>query len=221
MNTYQVNWSADLYEAENTFYLRAPNSRMGKFLAHYELYKRVVGVPGAVVELGVYKGASLMRFLAFRSLLENETARPVYGFDAFGRFPVAEEESDNGRAFIERFEGTGGLGIAREGLEDAIARKNMRNIKLVEGNVFDTLPKFLEDYPEFRIALLHLDMDVYEPTRLALDLFGPRMVKGGLVLFDDYGLVGGATRAADEFGQKHGLLLQKLPLYTVPAFFVV
>lgn len=220
MKPYQVNWSADLYEAENTYYLRSPNGRMGKLLAHYDLYKRILGIPGAVAEFGVYKGASLMRFLAFRDLLENETSRPVYGFDAFGRFPVAEKETDDGRAFIDRFEGAGGLGIPREGLEEAISRKNMRNVKLVEGDIFDTLPKFLEERPEFRIALLHLDMDVYEPARFALDLLWPRMVKGGLIVFDDYGLVGGATQVADDFAESHGLALHKLPLYTDPAFFV-
>lgn len=218
---YQIDWAADLYEAENTFYLRTGNGRLGKFLAHYELYKRIIGMPGAVAEFGVYKGASLMRFLAFRDLLENETSRPVVGFDAFGRFPVAEAETTDGRSFIERFENAGGLGITRAGLEEAIAKKNMRNCTLVEGNVFETLPAFLEKRPEFRIALLHLDMDVYEPTRFALDLLHERMVRGGLVVFDDYGAVGGATEVADKFARDNGLTLQKLPFYSVPAFFVV
>lgn len=220
MAPYRIDHSADLYEVENAFYLRAPVARLGKLLAHYELYRRIQPLPGAVVECGVYKGASLMRFLAFRHLLENDQARPVIGFDAFGRFPVAAAEAEEGRRFVARFEAAGGEGIARADLEAAIAAKGLSGCALVEGDIFHTLPAHLEAHPELRIALLHLDLDVEEPTRFALDQLAGRMVPGGLVVFDDYGLVAGATRAADDFVAARGLRLEKLPFYAVPAFVV-
>jgi hypothetical protein len=220
MAQYRIDQSADLYEVENSFYLRAPVARLGKLLAHYELYRRIQPLPGAVVECGVYKGASLMRFLAFRHLLENDQARPVIGFDAFGRFPVAAGEAEEGRRFVARFEAAGGEGIAREDLEAAIAAKGLSGCALVEGDIFRTLPAYLEAHPELRIALLHLDLDVEEPTRFALGLLAERIVPGGLVVFDDYGLVAGATRAADAFVAARGLRLEKLPFYAVPAFVV-
>jgi hypothetical protein len=221
MTPYRIDAAADLYEVENTFYLRAPVARIGKLLAHHELYRRIQPLPGAVVELGVYKGASLMRFLAFRQLLENDQARPVIGFDAFGAFPVAAGEPEDGRRFIESFEAAGGQGISKPDLEAAIAAKGLRNCELVGGDVFETLPRHLERHPALRIALLHLDMDVLAPTRFALDLLAPRMVPGGHVVFDDYGLVAGATEAADAFAAARGLKLEKLPFYAVPAFIVV
>jgi hypothetical protein len=52
-------------------------------------------------------------------------------------------------------------------------------------------------------------------------MLAPRMVPGGLVLFDDYGLVAGATEVADAFAAARGLRLEKLPLYAVPAFIAV
>lgn len=207
-----------IYEAENAFYLRGHPSRLGKLLAHYELYRMIEGLPGAVVEMGVYKGASLLRFATFRHLLENDFSRPLYGFDAFGAFPRGEVTGGDDRAFIERFEAAGGEGISRAGLEAILAEKGFANIRLIEGNIFDTLPDFLRASPAERIALLHLDLDVYEPTAFALEKLLARMVPGGLIAFDDYGLVDGATRAADELAARLGKGISKLPHYAVPAF---
>ncbi|MBD8545141.1 TylF/MycF/NovP-related O-methyltransferase [Sphingomonas sp. CFBP 8760] len=205
-------------EAENTFFLRGKVGRMGKLLAHFELYRQIVDMPGAVVELGVYKGASLMRFATFRSLLENDASREVHGFDAFGAFPLAGVESHDDRAFIENFERERGEGIARETLMNLFADKGIGNVHLHEGNIFDTLPDYLGRRPELRIALLHLDVDVYEPTAFALDHLMPHMVPGGLIVFDDYGLVAGATRAAEELASRHKMRFEKMRHYTVPAF---
>src|SRR5690606_15438850 len=131
MSHYTINQSIDIYEAENTYFLKAPHHRIGKFLAHYELYKKILTLPGDVVELGVSKGASLMRFLAFRETLENQHSRKVVGFDAFGKFPVAEGENQADQQFIEQFEGAGGLGISREDLERAIQAKATGNVELI------------------------------------------------------------------------------------------
>lgn len=220
MANYEINYADDIYDVENTFYLRAPNARFAKMLAHYELYRRIIGLPGSVVEFGVYKGASLMRMLAYRDLLENESSRKIIGFDAFGKFPVAAGEGDDDKAFIQKFEDQGGDGIAHAGLVDAIGRKGMKNFELVAGDVFETLPGYVEAHPELRISLLHLDMDVYGPTRFVLDRLLDRIVPGGLVLFDDYGLVGGATRAADELATRWKAPIEKLPFYAAPSFIV-
>lgn len=72
-----------------------------------------------------------------------------------------------------------------------------------------------------KIAFLHLDMDVYEPTAFALEQLMPRMVRGGIVVFDDYTMVEGATRAADELCQRHGLRMEKLSNCMIPAYFNV
>ena len=172
-DNYRLPEDIDVWDAENVFYLRAPRARLGKLLAHYELYQQIVDLPGAVVECGVYKGASLCRFAAFRDVLENEDSRRIYGFDAFGAFPTSGVKSEADKAFIDRFEAAGGGGISKEALEAALAAKGHGNVELVEGDVKETIPAFLSNAPHLRIALLHLDMDVYEPTRFAIDQFLP------------------------------------------------
>ncbi|MEE4205544.1 MAG: TylF/MycF/NovP-related O-methyltransferase [Erythrobacter sp.] len=221
MAHYAPDRALDPYEAENAFYLRSHPGRVAKLLAHYELYRRIAGLPGALVEVGVYKGASLMRFAAFREVLETTHSRLIAGFDAFGAFPRGAIEGESDRAFIEGFEKAGGPGIAREVLLRLIEAKGYGNVELIGGDVFDTLPAFLDQRPETRIALLHLDLDVYEPTAFALERLVPRMVRGGLVVFDDYGVVEGATRAADAICAELGVRLEKLPNYAVPSFFAL
>jgi hypothetical protein len=206
------------WDYENGFYWFSPKSRLNKMLAHFELYKTIVSIPGHIFELGVYKGASLIRFATFRDALENCYSRKIVGFDAFGVFPKNQLTLDSDFAFIQRFEVDGGHGLSDDEVSDILRDKGFENFFLVKGNVFDTLPAYLQQNPETRIALLHLDMDVKEPTDFSLELLYERIAPGGLIVFDDYNAVSGATQSADEFAHRHHLKLEKLPFYNVPAF---
>tara|TARA_B110000977_G_scaffold164757_1_gene211499 strand:+ start:110 stop:787 length:678 start_codon:yes stop_codon:yes gene_type:complete len=209
---------SSLWDYENGFYWFSPKSRLNKMLAHYELYKTISSIPGHIFELGVYKGASLVRFATFRDTLENDFSRKIVGFDAFGEFPTSDLKAQDDLSFIEKFEGAGGPGLSKEEVADVLSSKGFENFNLVKGNVFETLPKYLSDNPETKIALLHLDMDVKEPTDFALELLYDRLVPGGIIVFDDYNAVAGATISADKFVAEHKLKLEKLPFYNVPTF---
>lgn len=209
---------SSVWDYENGFYWFSPKSRLNKMLAHYELYKTINSIPGHIFELGVYKGASLIRFATFRDALENDYSRKIVGFDAFGEFPTNNLEVQDDLKFIKKFEVAGGHGLSEEEVADVMHSKGFENFILVKGNVFDTLPKYLSDNPETRLAILHLDMDVKEPTEFALDLLYDRVVPGGIIVFDDYNAVAGETISVDEFVAKHKLKIEKLPFYNVPAY---
>ena len=209
---------ASAWDYENGFYWFSPKTRLNKMLAHYELYKTISTIPGHIFELGVYKGASLVRFCTFRDALENDYSRKIVGFDAFGEFPTDNLEVADDLAFIERFDSAGGLGLKDSEVEDILLTKGFENFELVKGNVFDTLPRYLTNNPETRIALLHLDMDVKEPTDFALELLSERVVPGGIIVFDDYNAVAGESTSVDQFIGKHRLKLEKLPFYYLPTF---
>ena len=209
---------SDVWDYENGFYWFSPKSRLNKMLAHYELYKKILGIPGNIIELGVYKGASLVRFATFRDALENDYSRKIIGFDAFGSFPISNLKVKDDLNFVEKFEDAGGHGLSDNEISNILNSKGFENFNLVKGNVFDTLPKYLSENPETRISMLHLDMDVKEPTDFALDLLYDRIVPGGIIIFDDYNAVSGETISVDEFISKHKLKLEKLSFYNVPAF---
>jgi hypothetical protein len=203
---------------ENGFYLTSNVKRLSKAIAHYELYKKIMDLPGHVVECGVYKGASFTRLLTFREILESPHSRKIIGFDAFGKFPEQHDSAD--AEFIERFEGIGGEGISKADLISAMEHKGLGNYELVEGEISETLPEYLSDHPELKIALLHVDVDVYQPSVVILEHLYHRVVTGGIVVFDDYGTVAGETRAVDEFFAGKKIKIQKLSISHIPAYVV-
>ena len=85
------------FDYENGFYLTSQPYRLGNILAHYELYKKILDIPGDVIELGVFKGGGLIQFATFRELLENEKSRKIVGFDVFGEFPEGKTGLKNSR----------------------------------------------------------------------------------------------------------------------------
>ena len=89
----------------------------------------------------------------------------------------------------------------------------------------DTIPKFLEENPGLKISLLHFDMDLYEPTKYGLEMLYPLVVKNGVVVFDEYGLIPwqGETNAVDEYFKNIGEkpLIQKMPFYHVPSGYII
>lgn len=82
------------FEYENNFYLSSDKNRLAKVLAHYELFKLTLDIPGDIVECGVFKGASFVRFANMRELFSNSSAKKLIGFDAFGKFPETSFEDD-------------------------------------------------------------------------------------------------------------------------------
>lgn len=212
---YDINKAWDY---ENGYYLTSPISRIAKLCAHYDLYKRIVGLPGHIVELGVLKGASLIRLATFRNILESELSRKVIGFDVFGKFPKQEDAHD--KKFAEWFEGIAGEGIGKEELESVFQSKGISNIEFVSGDILETVPEYVGSHPELKIAFLHIDVDVYRPTQIALEFLYDRVVRGGVIVFDDYGTVSGETKAVDEFMQQKDVTIQKLSISHIPSFIV-
>ena len=58
-------------------------------------------------------------------------------------------------------------------------------VELIKGDAVETIPRFIADHPHLVVSLLFLDFDLYEPTRVALETFVPRMPKGAMIAFDE------------------------------------
>ena len=190
------------WKYENLFYLTSDKKRILKLLDHYEIYKKILNVKGDIIECGVFKGASLIRFLTFRDLIEKKDKRKVIGFDAFGKFPHPNKDYKNNKAdkiFAKRHDDNIGFGINMNLLKKYLKKKKITNYKLVKGDVLKTLPNYLKKNKKSKIALLHLDLDVYEPTRFVLNNLYKYISKNGIILLDDYSHIQGATLAVDEF----------------------
>ena len=133
--------------------------------------------------------------------------RRIYGFDTFAGFPSVAAEDDNPVAEVTE----GGLfADSHDELQELITEYDadrflghVDKVHLVKGDVCETAPKFVEENRHLMVSLLFLDMDLYEPTKVALQSFLPRMPKGAVLAFDelDNPMWPGETQAVlDEVG---------------------
>ncbi len=204
------------WDYENGFYLTSEPARIGKAIAQYELYRSIAALPGHVVECGIFKGVSFIRLAAYREILESQASRKLIGFDIFGEFPVPDEAAD--REFVTNFVSAAGEGVSEDEFEKILAYKNVANYELVAGNILQTLPQYAADHPELKIALLHVDVDVYDATKCILENLFERVVPGGIVMLDDYGSAEGETNAVDEFLAGTSYRVEKLGYSVTPTF---
>lgn len=189
-------------------------SHITRFLALYELFKLVLPVKGSIVECGVYRGFSLFSFAKLSSVLEpNNLTRRVYGFDSFEGFPEVSPHDAPDHTGVRTGDLASGAEAELRQLITAYDKDrflgHLPKIQLVSGDIAETLPLFLADNPHLVVSLLFMDVDLYDPTRLALELLLPRMPKGAIVAFDelDNPLWPGETTAAS-----HAVGLNRLNL---------
>jgi len=208
---------SDHWEHYNSFHLTCNTRQMNRILTHFELYKMARDTPGEIVECGVFKGASLIRFAMFREIFGEASSKRLVGFDTFGEFPLPEFEPDKERreAFVEE---AGSESISTDQLNEVFSQKSIENYELVEGDVNETIPEYVENNPELRISLLNIDIDVYGATTTILEELYPRVVSGGVILFDDYGKFPGETKAVDECLSEEKLEISKLSFGEEPAY---
>ena len=188
------------FEYENGYMATAEPRRFSKMISHLEFFNRTSELRGEIVELGVFKGNSLFRWIKFRELLENTYSRKIIAFDIFGEFPETDFENDKKERedFIE--ETNGGIGISYNELTELLIKQKLdKNINIIKGDILKTLPEYLIKNPQLKISLLHIDVDLYEACSLSLELLFSHVVKGGIIIFDDYGDFAGSNKAIDDF----------------------
>ena len=171
---------------------------MTRYLAHYELFKMTINNPGSIVELGVSRGVS---FFAFHKFLEifcpTDTSKKVFGFDSFEG--LKDFNDKDGKTLNDKNNDKKTGGWSAEKVEQEIFElcklTNADNIlarersKLIKGRIQETADKFLAENPGLRINLLHFDLDLFEPTYYSLNKFWDLVIPGGVIVFDEYGLV--------------------------------
>jgi len=188
------------FNYENGYMATAEPRRFSKFITHLDLFRRTSDLRGEIVELGVFKGNSLFRGLKFRDLLEYTYSRKIVAFDMFGDFPNTSFDLDKKERQLFIDETNGGVGISLAELNYYLEYLNLnKNLDLIQGDILETLPEYCQNNPQLKISLLHIDVDLYEATKIGLENLFDKVVKGGVIVFDDYGDFAGANKAIDDY----------------------
>ena len=211
-----------IWDAYNTLFLSADIERVRKLLVRYEMFRRTLELPGDIIECGVFKGTGLFQWLKFLAIFDPDSKKRVVGFDLFEDFAETLQgwEKKEAQVFVE--EAHYQDAFPDELTEIARRMQQDHRLELVKGNACETIPRYVQQNRGMRISLLHLDFDVYEPTLIALQNFWPLIVKGGVVLFDEYAVRGwGESDAVDEFFADKAVKIQKVPYSQKPTAFLL
>tara|TARA_X000000368_G_scaffold419092_1_gene422389 strand:- start:19415 stop:20176 length:762 start_codon:yes stop_codon:yes gene_type:complete len=180
---------SDVEKVEN-FPIFTSRQTLAQFLFKYEIFKQILNVNGSIIECGVAFGSGIFTFAHLSTIFEpaNHT-RKIFGFDTFSGFPSISK-FDTGQ---DRELKKGGMRVdSYKELLDAIKifdqnrpTAHITKLNLVKGDFKKTSKDFIKKNPHLIVSLLYLDFDLYEPTKIALKTFLPRMPIGSIIAFDE------------------------------------
>jgi len=219
---------ADILES---FPVYARRVNITRFLAHYELYRQIADLPGCIVDCGIYRGVSLFSWAKFLEIFHaGDRTRRVIGFDNFTGFNPLDAKDGPTIEKWEKHEGGWNAGKFYDELMEHIDIfhadsfvPRAKRIQIVEGDLEKTAADYAAANPGLRISLLHLDVDLYKPTLAALQALYPKVVTGGMVVFDEYGLTewGGESNAVEEYFSGNMPTIKKLPFSSLPGGYFI
>lgn len=176
----------------------------------YVLYKAVEyislnGIPGDLVECGVYRGGSVM-LMASTLLALGDDQRRIFLYDTYEGMtePTDKDVNVEGVSATTKWRQTlspdGTSSWCASSLDEVKRNLAMTGIpedrlEFVKGKIEYTLP----EYAPHTVALLRLDTDFYESTYHELSCLYPRLSRGGVLIIDDYGHWKGSKEAADTY----------------------
>jgi hypothetical protein len=221
INELFLKYEYSIEKKLDTFEKYVSRQSMSRFMARFELFKKIKNIRGNIVECGVHHGGGLMTWAKLSTILEPYAIyRHIIGFDTFEGFPAFHEKdkSDWKNNNLKK----GGLKTSYDvysELQELIALydgnrylNKLPKIELVKGNAIDTIPVYAEKNPQMVISLLYLDFDLYEPTKVALEYFLPKVPKGGIVVFDEMNnklWPGETTAVLEKFGNFNKLKIEQ------------
>lgn len=156
-----------------------------------ELARQLRDVPGHFAECGSRHGKSSLFLLTGLGADSDKTLHIFDSFDGLSSPGVNDRDAAGAMHWAHR-----DLAVPED-----IVRRNLEGY----GDRLDVhkgwIPERFHEVEDERFALVHIDVDLYEPTRDAVAFFYPRVSPGGMIICDDYGsaLCPGAKRAIDEF----------------------
>jgi O-methyltransferase len=150
----------------------------------YQYVKHVTHVPGDLAEIGVYKGGTA-RLLAKAA---ESTEKTLHLFDTFAGMPPSDPTKD--------FFTNGSLTDTSLTRVQAFLSDCPR-VQFYPG----VFPDTATPVAHLNFSLVHIDVDIYQSVLACCQVFYPRMAKGGVLVFDDYGFLTcrGGKMAVDEF----------------------
>jgi hypothetical protein len=220
----------DLIEKIDAFPRYVSRQSIAKFLTKYELLKKILDVNGSIVECGVLHGAGLLAWAKLSSIFEpvNHT-RKIIGFDTFEGFPNLDKK-DLKTGQSSHFQHGGLSGLSYSDVIKAIQvydinrpLNHIPKVELIKGDIGETAEIYIKDNPHLVVSFLYSDVDLYGPTKKALEVFYPHMPKVAIIVFDELNakMFPGETIAVKEFFNLNSLKIQRFSFDSYISYCVI
>ena len=157
----------------------------------YYIAKSVKNIPGDIAECGVFHGGS--SFLMLEASVGSK--KHLHGFDSFEGLSEPKDVDLNSPDYTFKW-------VKNDMRFDmSTTEKNLEKFKGSFTLYKGWIPSRFNEVKDKKFSFVHIDVDLYEPTKDALEFFYSRMSPGGVLLCDDYGSLAcpGAKKAMDEF----------------------
>ena len=157
---------------------------------------------GDIVECGIWRGGNLFLAKKIQDKYYNEIQRKFYGFDTFeGMTQPSVHDGEKINKIYQSFKDKNEP-WTKASLDDVknSSKKlfsDINQFNFIKGKVEETLLD-KKNLPN-KISLLRLDTDLYESTKIELEILYPLLVEKGILIIDDYGDFQGCRKAVDEY----------------------
>lgn len=212
-------------DVANNPFLFATRQSITDYLVRIDLFNRIKGISGHIVECGVNRGNSFMLFSHLSSIHEPYAInRKIVGFDSFDGFRSISAQHDPNDISENDFKVANTFDNLKQSIDLFDINRpisHMPRCDLVKGDAVDTIPEYVKNHPEMTIALLYLDFDLYKPTLVALQCLLRLVCKGGIVVLDEfnYDKFAGETAALKEILDVGSIRLERFSYAPFVAYF--
>ena len=179
--------SQTVFDAFNSFIFSEDTRVFSKMVKRIELYHQVKDLVGDIIEFGVFKGAGMALFLKLKMMYEPNSLTKVIGFDYFNRDDIINSlDGLNKEMMATITDRVDTNDLLVESVNNKLLFLNTDNYILVPGEAVTQCKKFDSENPGIRIKFLYMDLDLGEPTYEVMKLLWNKVVKNGLIVFDEY-----------------------------------
>lgn len=174
--TYPLEFQSLSFTSKNQ------TSASGKLIAHYELFKKIAHLNGTIIKCGITAEEDFNRFSKFKEMAGTNIPQKMIAFEKFQT--LFEEEINEMGALTLKVKGSR---VSSEQIHETLNKSGVNeDIEFIPGAVCETIPQYLIENPELKIALLNVDLDDYDGTLTTLEFLYPRLMPGGLLIIDNY-----------------------------------
>ncbi|MBI5921860.1 MAG: tetratricopeptide repeat protein [Betaproteobacteria bacterium] len=188
-----------------TFTAPAPLRRRNRFHFLIKQLENVLGLSGLIAECGCFRGLS--SYLLCHRLLQHDSSFTGAGYQIFDSFAGLSQPSESDIFFLDETDT-----VTRPDSNQVAVGKYAAKLEDVKHSLYQFpeieyfpgwIPTAFPKSKKKRYRLVHVDVDLYQPTKDCFEYFWPRLVPGGVIVCDDYNWPG-AERAVKEFCQSVG-----------------